>query len=445
METLRHDPLRVLRELAAYGDLVRCRVDRWNVVVVNRPDYIKHILEDNNTNYVKAGTPDLMMLKPMLGEGLMTTEGSVWLAQRRMCQPYLRRDRMQEFDGLMADVVNSMLESWDAAYSDSPMDLEEEMTRLTLNIVSKVLFSYDISRDNSNFSQAVKTMNECAALYDPQDSALLRRFTDAQRTMRSLVQHVITERVAYEMIVSDGAAAGDADAIDEDDSPLRNDLLDAFLRVHGGVRDSGMSDRQVQDQILTLLMAGHETTSKALTWTFYLLHKHPDVLARLEAELERVLHGRPPSNDDLPNLPYLSMVLDESMRVFPPVWLMSRVCRQADVIDGYRIPAGTLMIVSPYLMHSHPRYWSNPETFDPERFARDGEPVRPPYAYFPFSGGPRLCIGRALATIETRIVVAMIAQRCRLSVVSGHPVEPEALVTLRPRYGLAVTRQAAVE
>jgi cytochrome P450 len=416
---LREHPLDVLREWsAAYGDIFRYRADRWNVIVVNRPEYAKHVLEDNNRNYLKAGTPDLMMLKPMLGEGLMTTEGEVWLQQRRNAQPAFRRDRIQSFDRLMTETTEEMLRVWSiAAGSDEPLDIEAEMTRLTLNVVSRALFSFDISNEDSHFGQAVQAMNECMAHYDPTNRKLMQGFFQGQKTMRALANKVIGERCAH----------ADTEV---------DDLL--AILIHARERDGGggPGDRKLQDQIMTFLMAGHETTSKALTWTFYLLDRHPEAAERLRAELAAVLGGRAPVYDDLARLPFTGMVLEEAMRLYPPVWLMSRVCQREDTIDGYRIPAGSLVIVSPYVLHRHPRYWPDPERFDPERFNPETAPARPPYAWFPFSGGPRLCIGRPFAVAETRLVLATIAQRFALSLVPGHPVEPEALVTLRPRHGM---------
>jgi cytochrome P450 len=419
---LRERPLHVLAEWsAAYGDIFRYRADRWNVVVVNRPEYAKHVLEDNNRNYLKAGTPDLMMLKPMLGEGLMTTEGETWLRQRRFAQPAFRRERIRSFDALMTAVTEEMLRMWSiAAGSDESLDIEAEMTRLTLNIVSRALFSFDISGEDSHFGQAVQAMNECMAHYDPKNQQLMRAFFEGQKVMRSLANKAIGERCAH--------TEADAD-----------DLLAILIHARAMEGGGGPADRRLQDQIMTFLMAGHETTSKALTWTFYLIDQHPEAAGRLRAELREVLGGRAPTYDDLPRLPYLGMVVDESMRLYPPVWLMSRVCQGEDAIDGYRIPPGTLVIVSPYVLHRHPRYWPEPKTFDPERFHPERAPARPPYAYFPFSGGPRLCIGRPFAAAETRLVLATVAQRFALRLVPGHAVEPEALVTLRPRHGMPMT------
>ena len=416
---IREEPLRFLAEDAArYGDIWHYRTNRGNVVVVNRPEYVKHVLEDNNTNYLKTGTPEVMMFKPVVGNSVMTTDGAPWLRQRRLAQPAFRRDRIHGLDTLMTDAVQSMLRGWElAASSGEPLEVEVEMTRLTLNIVTRALFEFDISGEGSRFEQVIHAMKECMARFDPGNSALLQRFTEGQRAVRSLVQKIIAHRRGHT-----GEDPGD--------------LLSIFLKARDDDGGRAMTDRQMQDEIVTLLLAGHETTAKALTWTFYVLDQHPQVADRLRAELRDVLGGRLPTADDLPRLPVTSMIIDESMRLYPPAWLMSRMCRADDAIDGYCIRAGTLVAISPYLLHRHTRYWTNPDVFDLDHFAPAAAATRPAYTYCPFSGGPRLCMGRHFAGVETRLVLATITQRFSLQLVPGHAVEPEALVSLRPRYGM---------
>ncbi|MGI8553748.1 MAG: cytochrome P450 [Dehalococcoidia bacterium] len=422
LTVLREEPLRFLMDWTAeYGDIVQYQAEEQTAIILNRPEYAKHVFEDRNQNYLKSGTPELMMLRPMLGEGLMTADGESWLWQRRLTQPSFRRDRIQSLDTLMMDAVETMLRLWRiAATSEQTLDIEAEMTRLTLNIVSRALFGFDLSNEDSHFGQAVQAMNECMAHFDPTNQPLLQRFLAGQQTLRSLVQKIIDQRR------------------DQPD-PDADDLLAVLLQAHHGDTGHQLSDRQLQDQIFTFLMAGHETTSKALTWTFYLLDQNPSVAERLRAELRALLGGRLPTSADLPQLQFTGMVIDEAMRLYPPVWVMSRMAIAEDEVGGYRIPAGTLAIVSPYAMHRHPRYWQDPEAFNPDRFAPEVARRRPPYAHFPFSGGPRLCIGRPLAIVETRLVLAAIAQCYTLELVPGHPVEPEALVTLRPRFGMRMT------
>lgn len=200
-----------------------------------------------------------------------------------------------------------------------------------------------------------------------------------------------------------------------------------------------MDDRQLRDEVMTIFLAGHETTANALSWTFYLLSLHPDIERRMHAEVVEVLGDRTPTVDDLPRLSYTRQVLDESMRLYPPAWLISRSPIQDDEIGGYTIPAGETILISPYTMHRNPAYWDNPEGFDPERFTPEKQAARPRFAYFPFGGGPRICIGNNFALMESQLILAMISQRYRLHLVSGHPVAPQTMITLRPRYGILMT------
>ena len=418
---LRKDSLKFLLDYTRdYGDIVHYRADSWDVILVNHPDYIKHVLQDNHPNYSKEGTPDLMMLRPMLGEGLMTSEGESWFEQRRLLQPSFHRERIETFSTTIVAATQGMLERWQTAVDrDKPLEITEEMTRLTLQIVANVLFGVDLSGEADNFGQAVGVMNEYMAHFDPYNRELFRRFQAAMATLNKLVSKIIRER--------------------RNQNEDRGDLLSMLMMAQDEKTQAGMSDRQVQDQIFTLLMAGHETTAKALTWTFYLLDQYPNIARKLQEELATVLGGRTPSYHDLPSLPHTWMVIQESMRLYPPVWSMSRLCRTEDEIGGYQIPIGTLVLISPYTMHRHPNYWQEPEQFRPERFRPEVADKRSPYVYLPFSGGPRQCIGRTLARVETQLVLATILQQYQLRLVPKHPVEPEALVTLRPRFGLPMT------
>ncbi len=216
----------------------------------------------------------------------------------------------------------------------------------------------------------------------------------------------------------------------------KGDLLDMLLAAREQGSGEGMTDRQLRDEVMTLLLAGHETTATTLTWTWYLLSKHPGAARKLRAELDVVLGGRLPGVGDLPALEYTQRVVRESMRLYPPVWVISRTAIEEDEIGGYTIPAGSILLLSQYAMHRHPDFWENPEGFDPDRFSPERSEGRHRYAYFPFGGGPRLCIGANLAMLETELILAILAQRYRLELLPGHPVEPEPLITLRPRYGM---------
>lgn len=424
VEAVRQEPLQFILDLTAvYGDMVRYYVGDWPCTIVNQPAYVKHVLQDNHANYTKIGTPDLMMLKPMLGEGLLTSDGPVWLRQRRITQPAFHRQRLTIFGQLMTDMTLDMLRDW-AALADSgqTVAVDTAMTQLTLRIVARALFSYHVEGEADRFGKAVEVLNECMGHADPTNQAVFRRFPQALGVIHTIVKEIIWSRRLL--------------------GQREDDLLDMLMNTTEPETGERLTSRQLLDQVVTLLLAGHETTAKALTWTFYLLDQHREAEARLQAEVDDVLQGRAPTVDDLPNLPYTWMVLQESMRLRPPIWLLSRIAVADDVIGGYHIPAGSLVVISPYALHRHPAYWEYPEAFHPEHFSQEQEAERPGYAYVPFSGGPRLCVGKPFAIMETRLVLATVAQHYQLRLLPGHPVTPEALVTLRPRYGMPMTVEA---
>jgi len=416
-ENALHFVLDLTRE---YGDIVRYRVGSWTTTLLNRPEYVEHILKANHLNYRKQGTPDLMMLKPMLGEGLLTSDGETWTRHRRLAQPSFHRHRIEKLGRLMTDNTLETLERWrEIAVGNETVELTDEMTQLTTRILADSLFGVDIRSLVESFSEAVQTMNEFMGNFDPSDARGYLLFQNARATIDNIVDHILDEYRKSER---------DTD-----------DYLSMLLEARDGDSGEPLSHQELRDQVLTILMAGHETTAKALTWTFYLLDRHPREAERLRSELEEVLATRVPTVEDLPRLPTGWMVLQEAMRLYPPVWTISRLVVQEDEIDGFRIPAGSLVLVSPFAIHRHPELWENPTSFTPRRFQLPDFERRSTYSYLPFSAGPRQCLGKSFATVELQLVLATIVQRFDLRVVPGHMVEPEALVTLRPRYGLPVT------
>jgi cytochrome P450 len=353
----------------------------------------------------------------MLGDGLLTSEGEAWLWQRRMAQPAFHRRRVEAFGPLITDYTVAMLDEWEQSYAaaEQPVELVDAMSQLTLKIVARALFGYKITSAADKFGRAVEVLNECMGHFDPANPAIYARFPVAVRTVRFIVEQIIQERRQQ------GGEHHDFLAL----------LLEAYEEIDASVRN-----QQVRDQIITLLLAGHETTAKALSWTLYLLSQHPAAEAQARQEVTTALNGRLPTTDDLPALPYTWMVIQEAMRLYPPIWLVSRIAVQDDVIGGYHIPAGSLVAVSQFVMHHRPGFWERPDKFYPEHFLPEQVAARPAFAYFPFSGGPRLCLGKYFATMEAHLVLATILQRFTLQLLPGHPVTPEALVTLRPRHGL---------
>jgi cytochrome P450 len=414
LAAMRRDPLRFLTdETARAGDVFQYELGGYHAVFLGHPAYVRHVLQTNARNYVKTGTPDLMMLEPMLGRGLMTADGNEWSEQRRMVQPAFHRERIEPLVPMVAGFAAAMCDSW-----TETIDVEAEMSRLTLRVIAKALFGFDLGATAIDFSGAVATMNEYMAHFDPGDDRRRRAFRGAKETVAAITQEILDDRR------SRGSAGDDMLAM----------LIDA-RRADG----RALTDREIRDQIFTFLMAGHETTAKALTWTFYLLHAHPETRTRLREEGRAAFGsaGGPAAGvAALARLELTWSVVQEAMRLYPPVWLMSRMAANDDVIEGYPIGKGTLVVISPYVLHRDARFWPDPERFDPDRFSPARMPHPPEYVYFPFSGGPRACIGRRIAALETTVVLATVASRFELDLVEGHPVEAEALVTLRPKYGM---------
>ena len=424
---IRHDPLRFGLEMARhYGDIVRIRLLFWPAYLVNHPDGVKHVLQENQRNYHKDLYP-YRTLKPLLGQGLVTNDGESWLQQRRLMQPAFHRKRLAAFGRLMTGTTVSMLDQWQRfAESDQPLDVAAEMVRLTLRITGQALFNIDLSDETHTVGQAVSTVNKLLSeyLYAPFPPLSIptprsHRLQVARHTLDQVVHDIITQR--------------------RQQNTDTGDLLSILLLARDEETGQGMNDQQVRDEVMTLLIAGHETVATALTWTWYLLSQHPEVERSLHSELDEVLGGHLPTIEHLARLSYTRMVIEEVLRLYPPAWIFGRKAIANDEIGGYFIPANSIIVLSPYITHRHPAFWEHAEVFDPERFAPEQTAGRPHYAYFPFGGGPRICIGNNFALMEIQLVLATIAQHYRLRQVPGHPVEPEALLSLRPHYGLPMT------
>ncbi len=418
------DTLKFIQTLAAIGDVVRYRFVVWPTYLVNHPDYIKHVLLENYRNYNKD-VPINRILKSVLGNGLITNDGASWLHQRRLIQPAFHRQRVAAFGTLMTATATEMLQRWDTrSEGDAVLDVANEMMGLTLRVVGLALFGADMGTEVDTVGRSFTTLNDflTRAAYQPYimlPGVPARGKRQAQAARREL------DQVVYQLIAA--RRAGSAE---------RDDLLSMLLHARDEETGKSMNDRQLHDEVITLLLAGHETTAVALTWTWCLLSAHPDVESRLHAELGAVLGGRSPTTDDLPNLPYTRMVVEETMRLYPPVWSILRRAMGADQIGPYAVPAGTSIFISPYAVHRHPAFWEDPEAFDPERFTPERSAGRPHFAYVPFGGGPRQCIGNIFALTEAQLILASVAQRYRLRVLPGLQVKPNPLITLRARGGL---------
>jgi cytochrome P450 len=407
-----------------YGDVVHLRMLNLHVYAIAHPDGIRHALQDNHRNYTKSA--DYQILARLLGNGLVTSEGALWLRQRRLMQPMFHRQKIAAFGAMMTECTGEMLERWSGrAQSGEAFDVVSEMMRLTLHIVGRALLTMDLTSHADQVGRNMTIANESLSEFNlstlmpwlPSPRNL--RFKRATRELRSLVLNIIADR--------------------RRDARDYGDLLSMLLAARDEETGEAMSDEQLRDEVLTLILAGHETTATALSWTWYLISQHPQVERKLRAELDEVLGGRPPAMADLVNLNYTGMVIDEAMRLYPPVWAIGRAAIEDDEIMGYRVPRGSNVMLSQWMTHRHPKFWENPERFEPERFSAEQAAGRPRYAYFPFSGGPRQCIGNIFALTEANLILAAVAQKYSPRLVPGHRIEPYPLITLRPRYGLKMT------
>jgi cytochrome P450 len=410
-----------------YGDVVRYPMGPFRVYQVSHPDDVKRVLVDNARNYRKT---DLMQrLRPIFGNGLLLSEGDFWMRQRRLAQPAFHRERLAGLTATMPGLIASELQRWEAHVgSGQPFDLAAELMRLTLDLTGQVLFSTDLSEVADDMGRAMTVLIEEAnrrvlsllPLPDFLPFPSHRRFRSALRLLDRVVLDIIDQR-------RHGA------------SPAHDDLLSLLMETRDADTGEGMSDSQLRDEVMTLVLAGHETTASALAWAFHLLHRHPEAEERLVREVASVLGNRVPGFEDLPRLAYTARVFDETLRLYPPAWFFSRMALADDELGGYTIPRGSIVVVLPYVIHRHPAFWEHPEAFDPDRFLPERSGSRPRFAWLPFGGGQRVCIGQGLAVMEGQLILAMMAQRYRFRPVPGHPVEPRALVTLRPSHGLRVT------
>lgn len=417
------DPLKMLDLAASYGEVSAIRVFNRHIYVLNNPEYVKHVLVDNNRNYVKGRS--LAAARRVVGNGLLTSEGEFHTRQRRMIQPAFHKQQIAQYGQVMTDDTTRQLNEWK---DGEARDLHHELMTLTMTIVAKCLFDADVTSEADRVGTA---LNGLLGDFNPFDSspiaALLAQLPTPREQRRKRNSQVLDE-VVYGMIAERRASGED-----------KGDLLSMLIQAHDDEGDQrGMTDAQLRDEVMTLFLAGHETTANALSWTFYLLAQNPEAQAKLEAELESVLGGRLPTVDELPQLKYTRMVFSEAMRLYPPAWVVGRQALAPDQIGGYTIPAGASVLMSQHVLHRHPNYWSEPDCFIPERFAPDCEDERPRYAYFPFGGGPRICIGEPFAWMEGVLLIASIAQGWRFNLQPGAVVEPEPSITLRLKNGLPV-------
>jgi cytochrome P450 len=402
-----------------YGDAARLPVGHKRLWFFNHPEHAKHVLADNAGNYHKG--IGLVHARRALGDGLLTSEGALWREQRKVVQPAFQSRRIAAQADIIAEEAAKLVSRLRRHVNGEPVEVLREMTGLTLGVLGRTLLDAELSRFETiggDFAAVQdQAMFELATLGAvPTQLPLPRqlRFRRARRRLQSTVDALVAER---------GDTSGD-------------DVLARLIVSACAERDPRVARTRLHDELVTLLLAGHETTASTLSWTLHLIDRHPEVGERLRAEAVEVLGDRLPTYADLPGLRYTSMVLSEAMRLFPPVWILPRKAVGPDEIGGYRVPAGADVLICPFTLHRHPAFWPDPERFDPERFDPDRPSDRPRYAYIPFGAGPRFCVGNHLGTLEAAFVLASIMRELRLETVAGHRVVPEPMLSLRMRGGL---------
>ena len=408
-----------------YGDIVFFRFLGVPACYLNRPDYIESVLVTQSGNFVKS--KDYRAMRRVLGNGLLLSEGEFWRRQRKLIQPAFHQARIASYAEIMVGYTHRMLESWSDGQT---LDIHEAMMRLTLGIVAKTLFDADVSREAEDVDAALSVL--MGKFLRQAGLALLLPVWVPLPTSQLLKRAVgRLDKVIYG-IIEQRRASGQ----------MSGDLLSEFLQVQDD-EGVGMTDRQLHDEIMTLFLAGHETTANVLSWTWLLLGQNPEVEEKLIEELRSVLGGRVPTPADLPRLAYTDTVLRESMRMYPPVWVIGRRALAPFRLGEYELPADTNVLISQLIMHKDARYFPDPDRFDPDRW-RAGDPrgaSLPRFAYFPFGGGPRVCIGAGFGMMEAVLLLATIAQQFRIQTAPGYAAQMQPSVTLRPRNGIQATLQ----
>lgn len=425
---LRRNPLQTFVDIAQrYGPVVQLELGPERSFLVAHPEAVQHVLQQNWQNYEKGYEP----VEPLIGNGLVTSEGDFWLRQRRLIQPMFHRERVAGFADTMIAATERLLAQW-AGVGNETLDIADQMTRVTQDIIARTMFSTDVGEQTETLMEAfdvgLEYMNQSMFLpipyleYLPTPTNI--RFRRALRTLDEVMYGLIEERRRLLNALPDAAP---------------DDLLTMLLQVQDADTGERMSDKQVRDEVITIFFAGHETTASTLSWAWYVLARRPDIAAELQGEADAVLGDRRATAADVPQLVLTRQIIDEALRLFPPAWMFARRAKEDDEVYGYHIPAGSMLLISPYVTHRDPEFWDQPYRFDPGRFTPEGKQSRHRFAYFPFGGGPRLCIGRDFALVEATLIMAMIARRFELRLAPDAVVEEQPVATLRPRPSVMMT------
>ena len=423
------NPILLFQQLAQeYGDIAHYKIGWNHIVFLNHPDYIREVLVVQNDNFIKERT--VQRTKMLLGRGMITSEGAQHRIQRQVAQPAFHRQRIPEYASTMVREAVGMRDSWRAG---EQRDIAIDMMHLTLNVVAETLFATDLRQEAGNeVDELADAINRIMGLYNflvllPAAEWLvhvrppgLAAFVRARKRIGAVVYRMIA---AHRRRSADGGS-----------------LLDLMLAASPD--QSAASEQSLRDQVITIFLAGYETVANALSWTWYLLSQNPECERRLHEEIDRELQGRLPTFDDVPRLRYVEMVVAESMRLYPPAWAMGRYARNDFQLGEFFLPAKTTVLISQFVTHRDGRFFPDPLRFDPERFTPDAKSRRTKFTYFPFGAGVRQCIGESFALMEGVLLLATLAQRWKLRLVPGHRVEPEPLITLRPKYGMRMTLES---
>lgn len=417
-----NDPHVFMNELLSrHGDVMRWRAF-FDVYLLNHPDHVRRILAQEHERFSK-NTIDYRVLTRLMGHGLVTSEGAHWAKQRKLIQPMFSSRNVNRFDEVINALTRGLLADWDRRTASEPLWIDREMNRLAFQVASETLFGGDGDRYADEMAAILEVVN-----VQPQDLQGLMtllpwiptpynlKWRRAMKRLNEIVHGMIAER--------------------RRELPGRENVLDLLIQARDPDTGQAMSDTQIRDEVVTLLLAGHETSATALAWTLYLLGTHPDVEQHLSDVLNSELGGEAALAGDLARVPYLKQVVQESMRLYPPVWAVARRSERAQVFDGYSVPAQAYIGIVAYALHRHPEFWPDPERFDPERFAPGAGRGRHSYAYLPFAAGPRTCIGAGMAMLEIQLVLAQLLQRFRVRPIPGYPGGTVAKVTLKPKHGL---------
>ncbi|MEV5606270.1 cytochrome P450 [Streptomyces sp. NPDC052299] len=431
LKKLAVDRLGLMRDAAALGDAVRVDMGPKKLYIFNHPDYAKHVLADNSTNYHKG--IGLVQARRILGDGLLTSEGDIWQGQRRTVQPAFKPGRIARQAEAVAEEAANLVALLRKHEGAGPVDIQSEMTGLTLGVLGRTLLDTDLGGYDSVAHSFEAVQDQ--AMFEMVTQDLVPKWLPTRGQLRFRKARRELHRVADSLVAQRTARMADGEAPD--------DALGRMIVAAGRAADAAAAQMRLREEIVTLLLAGHETTASTLSWTLSLLESHPEARERVRAEALAVLGERTPRMEDLHRLTYTTMVVQEAMRLYPPVWMLSRVAQQEDEVGGYLVSAGADVLISPYILHRHPGLWDEPDRFDPTRFDAQRVAHRSRYAYIPFGAGPRFCVGSNLGMMEAVFVTALVTRDLTLTALPGHSRAAEPMLSLRMAGGLPMTVAAA--